>query len=88
MCLPKDQAVMGFRDIFPFDQALLAKQAWRILITPDSLVAQIYKAKHFPSGNLLAAGIRQISSFSWRSILYVSFIYYVAYASFTSDLNY
>ena len=36
---------LGFRDLECFNQALVAKQAWRILSQPDCLMSKILRAK-------------------------------------------
>lgn len=46
---------LGFRDIASFNKALLAKQLWRILQHPESLVVVILRQKYFKHGNLLQA---------------------------------
>ena len=42
---------MGFRNLQAFNLAMLAKQGWRILTNPNSLMARVYKAK--PSTSLM-----------------------------------
>lgn len=59
---------MGFRDLEAFNIALLAKQGWRFLQHPDSMVATIFKEKCFKGGNFLQAPVGHNSSYVWRSI--------------------
>uniref|UniRef100_A0A8I6XSL7 Reverse transcriptase zinc-binding domain-containing protein n=1 Tax=Hordeum vulgare subsp. vulgare TaxID=112509 RepID=A0A8I6XSL7_HORVV len=68
MCVPKEQGGMGFRDIHCFNLAFLAKQSWRLLSEPDSLCAQVLRAKYFPDGDLLNCSLKKGSSYTWQSI--------------------
>ena len=59
---------MGFRNLQPFNLALLAKQGWQILSNPNSLMARVYKAKCFPYDDILNAKLGSNPSYAWRSI--------------------
>jgi hypothetical protein len=46
----KDRGGLGYWDLESFNLSLLAKQGWRLIQQPDSLVGRIYKEKYFPNG--------------------------------------
>ena len=69
MCVLKKDGGMGFRDLHSFNLAMLAKQCWRLITNPNSLCAQVLRAKYYPHGNLLKAGPKGGSSFTWQSIV-------------------
>jgi hypothetical protein len=60
---------MGFRDFHSFNLAMLSKQIWRLVTDRDSLCAKVLGAKYYPNGNLLSAGPKSGSSFTWQSIV-------------------
>lgn len=68
MCKSKSEGGMGFRNLQAFNLVMLAKQTWRILTIPNSLIARIYKAKYFPYSDILGAKLGCNSSYAWRSI--------------------
>jgi hypothetical protein len=62
---------MGFRDLFLFNQAMLAKQGWRLITEPDSLSACVLKGRYFPNIDFWNATKKTRSSwFILRSILH------------------
>ena len=69
MKFSKDEGGLGFRDIGKFNDALLAKQAWRILQHPECLMARVLQGRYFPNSNVLVATNGSQASFGWESIL-------------------
>ena len=71
MIKPKRAGGIGFRDMHLFNQALLAKQAWRLVVNPESLCAKVIKAKYYPQGHILDTVFPQSASLTWQGILHV-----------------
>ncbi|XP_060959153.1 uncharacterized protein LOC133030431 [Cannabis sativa] len=68
LCRSKKEGGLGFRSLTHFNQALLAKQAWRILQQPNSTVSKILSARYFPHSSFLDSSTEHSPSFVWRSI--------------------
>ncbi|KAA3459484.1 reverse transcriptase [Gossypium australe] len=64
----KENGSLGFRNMCQFNTALLAKQGWRLIVYPDSLLARVLKAKYFPNSDFLNAQLGNLPSLTWRSI--------------------
>ncbi|KAK6159098.1 hypothetical protein DH2020_006412 [Rehmannia glutinosa] len=60
---------LGFRHLRAFNLALLAKQAWRLLCQPHSLIARLLRAKYFPGGTFFNAQLGNRPFWSWRSLI-------------------
>jgi hypothetical protein len=69
LCNHKKKGGIGFKNLRAFNEALLAKQGWRLITHPDSLVAQVLKAKYYPKDTFFNAKPKQQMSYTWRSIL-------------------
>lgn len=59
---------LGFRSLANFNMAMLAKQGWRLLKDPQSLVAKIYKEKYYKHMKVLEAKLGKSPSLIWRSV--------------------
>ena len=68
LCLPKSMGGLGFRDLHCFNQALLAKQAWRLCQGEFSLLHSLLKARYYKNSECLDARRGYNPSFTWRSI--------------------
>jgi len=69
MSKPKQEGGLGFRNFSCFNRALLAKQGWRLIQYPESLAAQVLKAKYYPRSSFWEATGGHQPSFTWRSLL-------------------
>ncbi len=68
VCLSKSKEGMGFRSLYSFNVAMLAKQGWRLSQNQNFMAYRVNKSKYFPTGNLLQATVGHNPSYAWRSI--------------------
>ncbi|KAF7825477.1 putative protein phosphatase 2C 65 [Senna tora] len=66
---PKVEGGLGFKDFESFNLSLLAKQAWRMVESPNELWVQVLKGLYFPSEDFLSAKKGHKASWVWSSIL-------------------
>lgn len=60
---------MSFKDLALFNDALLAKQAWRLLHNKDSLFHKVFKGKFFQDCSFMEAPECAGGSYAWSSLL-------------------
>jgi hypothetical protein len=65
----KREGGLGYKDLYAFNLAMLAKQGWRLLTKPGSLCARVMKAKYYPDTSVLQAEYQAGISYAWRSVL-------------------
>ncbi|KAK3211935.1 hypothetical protein Dsin_016641 [Dipteronia sinensis] len=70
LCHSKDDGGMGFRNLSIFNQALLAKQVWRLHHNPLPLAAKVLKQCYFADSSVMNAGSGSSSSYLWRSFMW------------------
>ena len=68
LCLPRQEGGIGFRMIYEFNLAFLAKQLWRLVQYPDSLVARVLKGRYYRSSSPLRTISVSSPSYVWTSI--------------------
>ncbi|KAK5785060.1 hypothetical protein PVK06_039605 [Gossypium arboreum] len=64
----KEDEGLGFRSFAKFNVALLAKQGWRLISNPNSLLGKVLKAKYYPNSDFLNSSFMAGVSYTWRSI--------------------
>lgn len=65
----KANGILGFRDLECFNKALLAKQLWRLVTKPWSLVATILREKYCKTENIITACVKGHSLLLWKSLM-------------------
>lgn len=68
LCASKEEGGMGFRWFKCFNQTLLAKQVWRMIVNHESLISRVFKTQYFRSVDIMEAHLGSNPSFVWRSI--------------------
>ena len=74
LCEAKELGGMGFKEIEKFNDALLAKQVWRMINNPDSLCHQVFKARFFLDCSILEIRDSNVGSYAWKSILSARYV--------------
>ena len=69
LCEAKEVGGLSFKEIEKFNDALLAKQVWRLINNTDSLCHRVFKAKFFPDCSILDAKDSSSGSYPWKSII-------------------
>lgn len=68
LCKPKRLGGLGFKNFSFFNQAMIAKQYWRLHDNPNSLLARTFKKKYFPTCSLREYQPKPHHSWVWRNI--------------------
>ena len=69
MAKPKTEGGLGLRDVEAFNDALLAKQGWRLLRKPECLLAKVMMGRYCTSETFMNVSATGSCSHGWRSIL-------------------
>ncbi|KAK4404602.1 putative mitochondrial protein [Sesamum angolense] len=69
MCESKLKGSLGFCHLHLFNQAMLAKQLWRILCYLERLLYRVLKGWYFPNNDMFSATLGHHPSFTWRSLM-------------------
>lgn len=55
LCKEKFKGGLGFRSLTDYNLALLAKQGWRLMVSPKCLMARVLKSKYFKDCGIMEA---------------------------------
>lgn len=60
---------LGFHDLHSFNKALLAKQLWRLVTCPASLVATVLWEKYCKIENIILVKVKSHNLLLWKTLL-------------------
>lgn len=69
ICRSRREGGLGLKKFSIMNQAMLAKQYWRISQSPLSLISKIFKAKYFPHSTIHECIPKPYHSWFWRGII-------------------
>ena len=69
ICVPTEEGGLGFRDFHDFNLTLLAKQMWRLLKYPQSLLDRVMKGIYYRHTTPMNVERANNPSYGWRSIV-------------------
>lgn len=69
LCKHKSRGGMQFKRVHEFNIAMLGRIGWRLIQNPQSLMAQVLKARYFPNRSFMEAELGVYPSYTWRGIL-------------------
>ena len=69
ICKPKSMGGLGLKKFSLINQAMVAKQFWRISRNPNFLMARAFKANYFPRSSIHECTPKPHHSWIWRGIV-------------------
>ena len=69
LTISKNVGGLGSKDLNMMNKALLAKQAWRLFVEPESLQARVIKGMYYHDKNMLCAIKGGMASWMWSSLI-------------------
>lgn len=68
LCELKCLGGLGFKDMETFNDALLGRQAWRLMKGENTLLGKVMKAKYYRHCSFLDAPLGYSPSYSWKGV--------------------
>lgn len=69
MCLPKSNTGLGIRPTAVFNNAAMAKLAWKIISEPENWWVKLVKLKYLRTTNFFSTSKKNNHSLAWKGIL-------------------